>query len=177
MLCRHGRAADDEEVDPGVDNGAPMSLGVLGAQRTGDGHAGGAQLTQSRGDELGTDRFAVDLLHPRGRPDGVEAGDLLEDWLGVVVTGPDPFEVEHRQATEPTERDGGGRRHDRVHRRTHDGDVEVVGVDLPRHRDVLRVAGASRGDDRDLFEGVGTAAAFAAANLDLGHDETLPGHR
>ena len=55
------------------------------------------------------------------------------------------------------ERDRGRGRHHRVHRRGQDGELEAVGVDLPGDADLLGVAGAPRGHDRDVVEGVGTA--------------------
>ena len=44
VLGRDGRAADDEEVDAGLDDGAPVLLGALRGQRAGDGDPGPAQL-------------------------------------------------------------------------------------------------------------------------------------
>ena len=42
----------------------------------------------------------VDLLHPPGRLGVVEAGDLGEQRLGVLVARPQPLEVEHPQPAE-----------------------------------------------------------------------------
>ena len=44
VLGRHGRAADDEEVDAGGDDGLVELLRALRGQRAGDGDAGGADL-------------------------------------------------------------------------------------------------------------------------------------
>ncbi len=110
-----------------------MGLGVLGAEGTGDGHASGAELAEPFGDELGADGLAVDLLHPSCGAGWFERGNLFEDRLRVVVSGPDTFEVKDRKPAEPTEGNGRRWRHHRVHGRAHDRDAEVVGVDLPRH--------------------------------------------
>ena len=173
VLGRHRGAADDEQVDPGIDDGLPQLLGALRGEGAGDGDAGGADLAQPLGDELGLDLLAVDLLHAGGRQGRVEGGDLGEQRGGVLVAGPQPLEVEHRQATELAERDGGLRRHHRVHRGGDHRHVEVVGVDLPADRDLLGVARAARRHDGDVVEGIGPAAALATADLDLGHRVTL----
>ena len=126
MLGRDGRPADDEQVNTGVEHGAPVGLGVLRAERSGDGDACVAQFPEPLGDELRANRLGVDLLHPGRGVGRVELGDLVQEWLGVVVAGPEPLEVQDRQPAEATERDGGRRRHHRVHRRPHDRDVEVI---------------------------------------------------
>ena len=55
VLGRHGGATDDEQVDPGVDDGLPQLLGALRGEGTGDGDAGVADLAQPLGDQLGLD--------------------------------------------------------------------------------------------------------------------------
>lgn len=174
VLGRDGRAADDEEVDAGLDDGAPVLLGALRGQRSGDGDPGPAQLLDPVGDELGLDLLGVDLLHPGRDVLGVERGDLGEQRLRVLVPGPQALEVEDGQPAESTESGGAVRGGDRVHRRPDDRDVEVVGVDLPAHRDVLGVTGPAARDDGDIVEGVGASAPLAPADLDLGHGVTLP---
>ena len=76
------------------------------------------ELTDPLLDEVGLHRLAVELLHPAGGLLGREPGDLLEDGLRVGVAGPEPLEVQHAEAAEPTELGGGGRRHDAVGRAT-----------------------------------------------------------
>ena len=174
VLGRHRGAADDEQVDPGVDDGLPQLLGALRGERAGHGDTRVADLAQPLGDQLGLDLLAVDLLHPGRRQRRVEGGDLGEQRGRVLVAGPQPLEVEHRQPAEPAERDRGLRRHHRVHRRRDHREVEVVGVDLPADRDLLGVARAARRHDGDVVEGIGPAAALAASDLDLGHRVTLP---
>ena len=175
VLRGDGRAADDEEVDPGVDDGLPVLLGVLRAEGTGDGDPRGAQLAQPLGDQLRLDRGGVDLLHARGRQGGVERGDLRQERLGVAVARPQPLEVEHRQPPGLAEGDRRRRRHHRVHRRGDDRHLEVVGIDLPVQGDLLGVARTPTRQHRDVVEGVGPAAPLASADLDLVHPHTLIG--
>ena len=85
----------------------------------------------------------VDLLHAPGGLLVVELGDLLEERLGVLVAGPEAFEVEH------AERRRGGRSRWRWPGETTpsmaeamSGQLEAEGVDLPGDVDVLGVAGA-----------------------------------
>ncbi len=168
-------APDDEQVDPGVDNDAPQRLGMRRRQGSGHRDAGGAQFAEPLGDELGADRFGVDLLHPSGRLTRRQRGDLGEQRRRVVVARPQALEVENAEPTETTQSNRRLRGAHRIHRRSEDGDVEVVGVDLPRHRHLFRVTGAARGDDGDLVEAVDPAPPLAASDLDLGHRQTLPG--
>ena len=79
--------------------------------------AGLLDLADALADQLGLDRLGVDLLHPRRGLVGVELGDLLEQRLGVLVAGPQALEVEHADAAEPADLDGGGRADDAVHGR------------------------------------------------------------
>ena len=107
VLGADRRPADDEQVAAGVDDGLPVLLRPLRAERAGDRDARLPDLAQPLRDELGLDVLGVDLLHPRGRLDRFEADDLLEQRLRVLVAGPQPLEVEDRQAAELAERDGG----------------------------------------------------------------------
>jgi len=99
VLGADGGATDDEQVDPGVDDVLPELLGALRAQRAGHRDAGLADLAEPFGDEPGLDLGGVDLLHPGGGDVGVEPDDLGEQPAGVLVTGPQPLEVEDGQAT------------------------------------------------------------------------------
>src|SRR5699024_10869787 len=51
-----GGAADDEQIHAGIDDRAPVLLGALRAEGTGDGHARLADLPQAFVDEFGDDR-------------------------------------------------------------------------------------------------------------------------
>ena len=120
------------------------------------------------GDQLGADRLArrspASAAWPLPRSPATSASSGR-----VVVAGPQALEVEHAETAEPAEGDRRRRRHHRVHRGGQDRRVEPVGVDLPRGADRLGVAGAPRGHDRDVVEGVGATGALGAADLDLGH--------
>src|SRR5699024_4117086 len=96
-------------------------------------------------------------------------GDAVEEGLGVVVAGPQAFEVQHSQPAQTAQLDRGLRGHQGVHRGGEDRDVEVVGVHLPGGGDVLRVAGAPGRDHRHVVEAVAAASPLVAADLDLAH--------
>ena len=139
-----------ETVVPRITNmSTPASTTVLanslvrcGLNDPGDGHPRLAHLLEPRGDQLGLDRLGVDLLHPRHRRRSGQAGHLGEQVGRVVVPGPEAFEVEDAEAAVLPERDRGLRGHHRVHRGRHNGQVEPVGVDLPRRRHLFGVARA-----------------------------------
>jgi hypothetical protein len=109
-----------------------------------------------------------------GRRHVVERRDLGEQRARVVVARPEALEVQHAHAAELADRDRRLGGHDGVHRRGEHRQLEAVRVDLPGDGDVLRVPGATGGDDGDVVEGVRPAAALASADLDLGgHGDRL----
>src|SRR5699024_4942455 len=139
VLGGDGGAADEEQVHAGVHHGPPVLLGALRGQRAGGGDPGVAQLLEPVADQLGPDRLLVDGAHHVHDVLVRGLGDARELGGGVLVAGPQPFEVEHAEPAEPAERDRRLGRHQRVHRGGEDRDVEVVGVHLPGGGDVLRV--------------------------------------
>jgi hypothetical protein len=169
VLGRHDRALDDEQVDPGVEHGLRELHGPLRRQRRGDGHAGVAHLLHAAGDQLGPHRLGVHLPHPVQRLPRGQPGDLLEHRLRVLVPRPEALEVQHAEAAEAPDGDARLRGHDGVHRAGHQRQLEAVGVQLPRDRDVLRVARAPRGDDGEVVEAVRPPPALADPDLDVGH--------
>ncbi|SIH95672.1 Uncharacterised protein [Mycobacteroides abscessus subsp. abscessus] len=131
VLGRDGRAADDEDVDAGIDDGLVELLGPLRGQGTGHGDAGFADLLEAGGDEVGADRLRVELLHPGGRHVTGQLGDLREQGGGILIAGPQAFEVKDAEAAEPAEGDRSVRGHRGVHGSADEGEIEVVGIDLP----------------------------------------------
>ncbi len=165
------RTADDEDVHARVDDGLGKLRGALRGERRGGDDAGVAHLLDALPDQLLLDGGGVDLLEPRGgRLDG-HLGDLVEERLRVGVPGPQPFEVEDAEAAQLTDADGGLRGDHRVHGSGQERQLETVGVDLPGDRDLLRVTGAPARHDSDVVERVCPAAALAAPDLDLSHDD------
>jgi hypothetical protein len=120
-----------------------------------------------------TSSIRVDLLHPQRRLLRRELGDLLEEGLGVLVAGPQPFEVEDGEPAEAADLDGGRRRDDAVHRRGQQRQPEVEGVELPGDVDVLGVSRPPAGDDGDVVEPVGPSPGLADPDLDF-HFAPLP---
>src|SRR5581483_268434 len=153
----------------GVEEVLREGLGALRCDGRARDHAGGADLADAFGDQLELDRLAVDLLHAPGRLVGGQLGDLVEQWLGVLVAGPQTFEVEHADPAELADLDRRRGRHHPVHRRGHERQVEAERVDLPRDVDVFGVASSAARDDRDVVESVRPSTGLADADLDLSH--------
>src|SRR3954447_4545665 len=174
VLGGHRRTANDEQVDARVDDVLGELLGPLRRECAGDGDARVADLLHPLRDQLGLDRRRVDLLQPMGGLLRLQRGDFLEQVGRVLVPGPQAFEVEYAETAGLADRDRGGRRHHRVHRRGQDRQLEPVRVDLPGDRDLLRVARPPRRHDRDVVERVGLTASLGPADLDLGHGNRLP---
>ena len=107
--------ADDEEVNAGLDDCAPVPLGLPGAEAPGDHDAGGADLGQAGGNELGEDRGPVDLLEDPGGVLRVGFANAGEGLGGVLVAGPQAFEIQHANAPKLPHEDRGAGAHDRVH--------------------------------------------------------------
>jgi hypothetical protein len=116
---------------------------VLGAQGAGRRHTSGTKLGNPLTDQLGLDRFGVDLLHPLGGRPRIGGGDdLLEQRLRVFVARPQALEIEHSEAAEPAQLDRRGRRHHRVHGGCDQRELERVGIDPPRQRHLFVATGA-----------------------------------
>ena len=168
VLGGHGGAADHEDVRARVQDGLVVAHGALRGQPRRRGDPGGADLRDPAADQVLLDRRGVDLLEPARGFRVVQAGHLGEDRLRVLVTCPEPFEVEDGEAAEPADRHRRGRRDHAVHRADHQRQVEPVRVDLPGGGHLLGIPGAPGRDDPDLVKGVGPAAALTPADLD-GH--------
>ena len=167
VLGRYEGAADDHEVHARLDHGAPVTLRLGGAESPGDDDAGGTDLGEPLGDELGPDRGAVDLLQDAGGPGRIRPADALERLGGVLVAGPQPLQVQHADPAQTSHQDGGLGAHHRVHGGGHDRQVHVVGVDLPAHAHLGGVPGATRRHQGDVVEGVGAQGTLGASDLDL----------
>src|SRR5207342_3595388 len=87
---------------------------------------------------------------------------------------PEAFQVEHAEATEAADLDGGGRRDHAVHGGGEERQLEAQPVQLPGDVDVLGVASAAAGNDGDVVEAVGPAARLPQPDLDLGHVQPSP---
>ena len=144
VLGGHRRAADDEQVDAGVDHRLPELLRcAAGTERAGHGDAGVADLRDPlrRSARAGSARRRSPASAGWRRP-ASSAAISASSGCRVLVAGPEALEVEHAETAEPADGDRRRRRHHRVHRRGEHRELEAVGVDLPGDRDLLGVAGA-----------------------------------
>ena len=134
VLSRDGRAADDEQLNACLHHGLVVLLGVLRAQGAGNNHTGVTDLFQACSNQFRLNRLGVNLLHAGSCRGGICLGqlnNLVEQRLRVLVAGPQALEVQHAQAAQLAQCDGGRRGHDRVHGRTNDGGVKLEGINLP----------------------------------------------
>ena len=167
VLAGDDGALDHEHVETRLERDLVVLEHALGRQRGRDDDLLVLDFLDPLRDQLGLDGLAVDLLHlARGLLLG-EGGDPLELRLGVLVAGEDALEVEHGEAAEAADDRGGLGRDDAVHRRGEHRQLELVGAELPGDVDVVGVARAPRGDDRDVVEAVGPTSLLAASDLDL----------
>jgi hypothetical protein len=118
------------------------------------------------------DRLLVDLLHLPGGLLAVQRGDPLQHGVGVLVPRPQALEVQDREPAQLAQDAGGVRRHDAVHRRGQQRQLEPVGPERPRDVDIVGIARPPRGHDRDVVESVGAARLLASADLYF-HDGIL----
>ena len=169
MLGGDHRPLDDHEVELGGQQVGGELLGALGSDRgTGD-HPGVLDLADTLADQLGFDGLGVQFLHPQRGLLRRLGGDLVENRVGIVKAGPQPFQVEHPYAAELTDGNGSLGADHTVHGRGHKGQVEAVGVDLPGDAYILGVAGPAGGDDGDVVESVRPPSGLAQPDLHLGH--------
>ncbi len=167
VLGGDDRALDDQQVELAGKHVRCVLLDALGRERRARHHTGVLDLADTHADQLGLDGLRVDLLHAARRLLGGQLCDLLEERFGILVPGPQPFEVQAGEPTKMAHLDGGARRDDTVHSARDHGEVEVERIDLPGDVDVLGVARAAAGDDGDVVEPVGSAAGLADADLDF----------
>ena len=174
VLGGHRRTANDEQVDARVHDGAPVLLHALRRQLAGDDHPGLAQLLEARGDQRGLDRLGVHALEGRNRLLFTQVSDVFKDRRRVLVAGPQAVQIEHADTAEATESDRGLRTHHRVHGGRHEGQVHVIGVNLPADVDVLGVARAPGGHERYVVQCVGAPSALATTDFHfVAHDPIL----
>jgi hypothetical protein len=133
--------------------------------RRGRHHALVLDLADALRDQVLSHRLGVDALHLGGRALLVVGGDPLQLRVRILVAGPDPLEVQDREPAQLAERAGDRRRDDAVHRRGHQRQLEPVGPERPGDVDVVRIARAPRGHDRDVIEAVCAATLLAAPDL------------
>ena len=116
VLRGNDGALDDEDVELRVQRDLVVSLHALRRQRGGRDDAAIFDLTDALVDQVFFDRLEVDLLHPVRRLGVGERGDLFIDRVGILVTGPETFEVEHGQPAELPDLDRRLRGDGSVHR-------------------------------------------------------------
>ena len=136
-------------------------------RRRGDDARLALDLLDALPDELGLDRLLVDGLHLAGRRVLGQLRDALELGVGVLEARPDALEVQDGQAAELADDPRRLGRDDAVHRRGEQRELEAVVAELPGDVDVVGVARAPRGHDRDVVEAIGAAGLLPAADLDL----------
>src|SRR5215469_1779302 len=174
VLSGHGRAPDHENVDAGIDDRLVVPDGALGRQPRRRGDTRCPDLFDSPADQVLLDRLGVDLLEPSSRGLVVKLGDLGQQWLRILETRPQPFEVERGQPAKLSDSDRRGRRYDAVHGRHNYWYLEPVGVDLPRDRHLFGMSGPARRNNPDLVERVRPPPALAAPDLNDAHDVLPP---
>ena len=167
VLARDDRALDHQHVEAGLERELVVLQHPLGRQRGGDDDLLLLDFADPLRDQLRLDRLAVDLLHLPGGDLLGQRGDPLELLVGVLVAGEDALQVEHRQPAQAADDAGGLGRDDPVHRGGQHRQLELVGAQLPGDVDVVGVAGAPRGNDRDVVESIGPTTLLSTSDLYL----------
>ena len=93
--------------------------------------------------------------------------DLGNDGIQVRMPAPHAFRVDHAQPALPVHFHHKLRARQGVGRVRHEGNVEAVGVNIPRGIHVFGGTSAARRDDGNLVEGVGAAGLAADAEFDV----------
>ena len=105
MLGGDDGPLDDQYVEARLQGRRGQVANPLGGEAGGGDDLLGLHLGDSLADQFGLDRLEVDLLHAPGGLLGRKLGDLLEIGLGILVTGPQPFEVQNPESAQAP--DGG----------------------------------------------------------------------
>jgi hypothetical protein len=165
VLRRDHGPLDHQDVEPRLERDVVVLGHLLRSERAADDRALTLDLLDPAGDQLGLERLRVDLLHHPGGNLLRSRCDLVELRVRVLVARPDPLQVEDPEAAELADQPGGLRADHAVHRGGEQRELEPVGAEVPGDVDVVGVASAPRGDDRDVIEAVCPAALLAAADL------------
>jgi hypothetical protein len=89
----------------------------------------------------------------------------VELGVRVLVAGPDALEVEDGQAAQLAQLAGDVGRDHPVHRGRHQRQLEAIRAERPGDVDVVRIARAPGGHDRDVIEAVCAATFLAPPDL------------
>ena len=173
VLAGDDRPLDHEHVESRLERDLVIAQHALRRQRRRDDDLLLLDLRDPLRDQLGLDRLRVDLLHLARRDLLRQRRDPLQLLIRVLVAREDALEVQHREAAEAADDAGGLRRDDAVHRRREQRQLELVRAELPRDVDVIGIARAPRGHDRDVVEAVRLAGLLPATDLDL-HQRIMP---
>jgi hypothetical protein len=142
VLRGHDRALDHENVEARLQSALVVLAHPLWRERRRGDHAVLLDLPDPLRDQVLLDRLRVDALHLRGGELLGLLRDPLELGVRILVAGPDSLEVEDGEAAELAEDPGGLGRHDAVHGRGEQGQLEPVRADHRRDVDVVRIARA-----------------------------------
>src|SRR5215207_77274 len=167
VLGGHHRPLDDQDVELGVEHELGVALDALRRQGCARDHARRLDLLDAGADQLFLDRLRIYLLEAARGLVRIQRRDLLEELLRILVPRPQALEVEAAQAAQLPQTDRGRRRRDTVHRRRHEGKLELERVELPGDVDVLGISRPAAGDDGDVVEPVGSAPRLADPDLDF----------
>ncbi len=167
MFAGDDRPLDHEHVEARLHRDLVVVEHALRGQRGRDHDLLLLDLADALRDQLRLDRLPVDLLHLARGELLRQRRDPLQLLVGVLVAGEDALEVQHRQAAQLADDASALGRDDAVHRRGEHRQLELVGPELPRDVDVVGVARAPRGHDRDVVEAICAAALLAASDLYL----------
>ena len=142
VLRGHDGALDHENVEACLQRGLVVLAHPLWRERRGGDHALLLDLPDALPDQVLLDRLRVDALHLRGGELLGLLRDALELGVRVLVAGPDALEVQDAEATQLADDPSGVGRHDAVHGRGEQGQLEPVRADHRRDVDVVRIARA-----------------------------------
>ena len=93
--------------------------------------------------------------------------DLGNDGVQIRMPAPHAFRVNHAQPTLPVHFHHKLRTRQSIGRVGHEGNVEAVGINIPRSIHIFGGTSAARRDDGNLVEGVGAAGLAADAEFDV----------
>src|SRR5665811_1438405 len=140
---------------------------VLGGEARRSDDPCALHLPHPLGDQILIDRRRIEFLHPPGRPVVRERCDLLVDRRRIRILGPESFEVQYGEPTQPGDLNRCRRADRRIHRSSEKREVEGERVHFPTQVDVLRIPGSSRWNDGDVVEPVGSSTGFCDADVDV----------
>ena len=118
-------------------------------------------------DQTLLDRLAVDLLHERDEFVLADGCDSVQNGVGILITGLNPFEIENTECSQFRESNGHVDIHNAIHGTGNDRNFTLNSPEGPPGVGDIRIDGAASWNKSDFIDSVGPPNGFGASELNI----------